>query len=484
MSQKYEKLKTLLHELFQLDQPDLDFGLYRIMHAKSAEVTQFLDEDLLPQVKEAFAGYKPATRPQIEKELAKADRGAQDARRGPGGAPKVKELRAQLAAARWTSTRSRARSTTISSLLPPLLLRGRLPQPSALQGGRLRHPLRGRGGQAPLGQQGPVLHQDQRVPARLRLPAAARRRRRTRCACTSAWSTPPRASTATSRQPRARTACSSWPGRRVGPRLRARTTTASWSSTSSSGRRRWPTGRAERDERSKPPKQKDLTSAAVDAMRPRSTGDELAPWIAALSAKYRRATDESERHAAARCISTATRRKHLRLLHPQGPRRLPAPRAGLLHQERGHAPRRRRERDAPRVEQYLSKIKVIRRIAGKIIDFLAQLEDFQKKLWLKKKFVVETSYLVTVGSIDETFLRQRSAPTTRSARSGSTFSKSTESRATWPHRATACRSRPRSSASPTQLVVDTRHFRRATSDRIVESFSDQVVSTSRAVDSR
>src|SRR5438445_9089 len=30
MSQKYEKLKTLLKELFQLDQPDLDFGLYRI----------------------------------------------------------------------------------------------------------------------------------------------------------------------------------------------------------------------------------------------------------------------------------------------------------------------------------------------------------------------------------------------------------------------------------------------------------------------
>ena len=48
---------------------------------------------------------------------------------------------------------------------------------------------------------------------------------------------------------------------------------------------------------------------------------------------------------------------------------------------------------APRVEQYLSKIKVIRRIAGKIIDFLAQLEDFQKKLWLKKKFVVETQVL-------------------------------------------------------------------------------------------
>jgi adenine-specific DNA-methyltransferase len=47
MSQKFEKLKTLLLELFQLDKPDLDFGIYRVMHAKSAEVMQFLDRDLL-----------------------------------------------------------------------------------------------------------------------------------------------------------------------------------------------------------------------------------------------------------------------------------------------------------------------------------------------------------------------------------------------------------------------------------------------------
>ena len=54
MSQKYEKLKSLLQELFQLDQPDLDFGFYRVMHAKSAEVSQFLAKDLLPQVQMAF----------------------------------------------------------------------------------------------------------------------------------------------------------------------------------------------------------------------------------------------------------------------------------------------------------------------------------------------------------------------------------------------------------------------------------------------
>ena len=46
MSQNDKKLKNLLMELFQLDQPDLDFGIYRIIHARSAEVTQFLDKDL------------------------------------------------------------------------------------------------------------------------------------------------------------------------------------------------------------------------------------------------------------------------------------------------------------------------------------------------------------------------------------------------------------------------------------------------------
>lgn len=57
--------------------------------------------------------------------------------------------------------------------------------------------------------------------------------------------------------------------------------------------------------------------------------------------------------------------------------------------------------DAPTVESYLSKIKVIRRIAGKLIAFLGQLEDFQKRLWLKKKFVVETNYCITLDRVPE-----------------------------------------------------------------------------------
>jgi adenine-specific DNA-methyltransferase len=49
----FNKLKTKLAELFQLDQADLDFGIYRIMNARRDEINQFLESDLLPQVREA-----------------------------------------------------------------------------------------------------------------------------------------------------------------------------------------------------------------------------------------------------------------------------------------------------------------------------------------------------------------------------------------------------------------------------------------------
>ena len=45
MNRTYEKPKALLKELFHLDQPDVDVGLYDIMHAKSDEVTPFLVEE-------------------------------------------------------------------------------------------------------------------------------------------------------------------------------------------------------------------------------------------------------------------------------------------------------------------------------------------------------------------------------------------------------------------------------------------------------
>lgn len=59
--------------------------------------------------------------------------------------------------------------------------------------------------------------------------------------------------------------------------------------------------------------------------------------------------------------------------------------------------------DEKPVSAYLAKVKAVKRVGKIIIDFLAQIEDFQKKLWLKKKFVVETNWCITLDRIDERF---------------------------------------------------------------------------------
>lgn len=56
-----------------------------------------------------------------------------------------------------------------------------------------------------------------------------------------------------------------------------------------------------------------------------------------------------------------------------------------------------------KVNTYLAKVKAIKKVGRTIIAFLAQIEDFQKKLWLKKKFVVETNWCLTLDRIDESF---------------------------------------------------------------------------------
>jgi adenine-specific DNA-methyltransferase len=49
-SPKFQKLLAKLRELFELDKADLDFGLYRVLRARRDEIDKFLREELLPQV--------------------------------------------------------------------------------------------------------------------------------------------------------------------------------------------------------------------------------------------------------------------------------------------------------------------------------------------------------------------------------------------------------------------------------------------------
>ena len=99
MADSQTKLKTLLRELFQLDSADLDFGIYRIMNSKRSEIERFLDNDLLPQIKEAFLQYQSSDSVHIKAELDKVIQQLKDAGVDPELSPKVKEFREKLSTA-------------------------------------------------------------------------------------------------------------------------------------------------------------------------------------------------------------------------------------------------------------------------------------------------------------------------------------------------------------------------------------------------
>ena len=56
-----------------------------------------------------------------------------------------------------------------------------------------------------------------------------------------------------------------------------------------------------------------------------------------------------------------------------------------------------------RTEGWFQMMRVIRNIGQKVIAFLASIEEFQKKLFEKKKFVIDTQYCITVQNIAEEF---------------------------------------------------------------------------------
>ena len=50
---------------------------------------------------------------------------------------------------------------------------------------------------------------------------------------------------------------------------------------------------------------------------------------------------------------------------------------------------------------YLIETRVFRKVAQRIIEFLAQIEDFQRKIWEKKKFIIDTHYVITLNRVKE-----------------------------------------------------------------------------------
>lgn len=91
MSVYYKSLIKKLKELFQMDQADLDFGIYRVMNTKRDEIDKFLNEDLLPTVRSTLTAAGKSQ--ELVKELDAAIKNAQELGVDPDSVPKVKKLK-------------------------------------------------------------------------------------------------------------------------------------------------------------------------------------------------------------------------------------------------------------------------------------------------------------------------------------------------------------------------------------------------------
>ena len=111
-------------------------------------------------------------------------------------------------------------------------------------------------------------------------------------------------------------------------------------------------------------------------------------------------------------------------------------------------------------EGWFQQMRLTKAVGGIIIDFLAQIEDFQKMLWEKRKFVTETQYCITLGNISPEFYPEISANEAQWDEWRELFAVDGSDR-----------SEALLQEQPT-LVLDTKHFTVGFVDRLLASFDD------------
>ena len=110
-------------------------------------------------------------------------------------------------------------------------------------------------------------------------------------------------------------------------------------------------------------------------------------------------------------------------------------------------------------EGWFQLLRLVKSVGSRIIDFLAQIEGFQKLLWEKRKFVTETNYCVAARCVPAEFHAEITANETQWAEWQKLFGVGGERSA-------------KSFASHPTLLVDTRHFDSDFTDRLLASFED------------
>lgn len=94
---KFQELVTKLREIFQIDRPELDFGIYRILNARADEINDYLENRLAERVAAVLSSGSEAQREQLVRELKEKEEQYAADGLDPNNVPKVLELRQKLA---------------------------------------------------------------------------------------------------------------------------------------------------------------------------------------------------------------------------------------------------------------------------------------------------------------------------------------------------------------------------------------------------
>ena len=94
---KFQELVAKLREIFQIDRPELDFGIYRILNARAGEIDDYLQNRLAEKVQAALSSGNEAQREQVARELKEKEAQYHADGINPDTVPKVQDLRQKLA---------------------------------------------------------------------------------------------------------------------------------------------------------------------------------------------------------------------------------------------------------------------------------------------------------------------------------------------------------------------------------------------------
>ena len=374
MSKNYKKLILLLKELFQFDRADLDFGIFRIMNQKRDEISAFLEKDLLPQVREAFSEYKSADVSGFEDELKKTIKYAKEAGYDPEQSPKIKELREDILS---YGMDIEALENEVFSHLYNFFRR-------YYHEGDFLSLRRYKEGVYAIPYEGEEVklywanHDQYYIKSSEYLRDYAFKLPSGKPVHFKLIDADIEKDNVKSQNGNERRfiLCEENPVKEIDGELVIRFEY-----------------RADAEKR----KQANLNKQAAEMVLNQKG---IEQWVKELSDLMPTEKNKDRTLLEKHLTDYTARNTFDYFIHKDLGGFLSRELDFYIKNEVMHLDDIENE-TAPRVEQYLSRIKVIRKIAGKIIVFLEQLENFQKKLWLKKKFVVETNYCVTLDRVSE-----------------------------------------------------------------------------------